>query len=520
MLNQKLIITYSNQRLRELKSNYKSINPIDKIITLEDLIIEYFEKNNFKIIIDEIIASSIIYKLIQENSVEYFDYLKADSDSLNTIYDFIVKSNRNEITFDKLLEGEKLKSVEKINTKYQKFKKDNSLVDISDIESYFLDNIGTIKFDEYDEVYIDDFFIEDLNFIRSKKQKKILEKYSSFKKLDTDDTLVNNPILIKPKNKIFDNIDEVKTAIKIARKLMEKGTSDNDILIVTTDIDEYAPLYKLFSDEYDMKGFSSLGTRLNSYYSSNNIEVKNTILKYETKIKTLKTFYKRIGLEFIDSLKEKIKYQMTIKDQRIGIEITEANQLIGTTKRYKHIILIGTDINHFPPKAKDSFLCSYENEIKYFYKDDFFLSSQMQYEKIKNLCDNLYILTASYSGKRELSSSIIIDKKIEKTIDVSNIKSISELAYENITQKANSKDNEDYYNSIKSNQFTKFDGLDVEGLNASHLSASQINRYNSCPLLYLYTNKLRLQAPGQEEEGFDAAEQGSLMHLCFEYSTG
>lgn len=207
---------------------------------------------------------------------------------------------------------------------------------------------------------------------------------------------------------------------------------------------------------------------------------------------------------------------MTIKDKKVGIEITEANQLIGTSKKYKHIILIGTDINHFPPKAKDNFLCTYNDEIKYFYKDDFFLSSQMQYKKIKTLCDNLYILSASYSGKRELTPSIIIDKKFDKQIDVSDILSVNELALINTTKRSNTKNIEEFYSSIKSKEFTKFDGLNVEGLNANHLSASQINRYNACPLLYLYTNKLRLQSPNQTEEGFDAAEQGSLMHLCFE----
>jgi len=32
----------------------------------------------------------------------------------------------------------------------------------------------------------------------------------------------------------------------------------------------------------------------------------------------------------------------------------------------------------------------------------------------------------------------------------------------------------------------------------------------------LYSNKIRLQAPNQDEEGFDVMEQGSLMHLCYE----
>lgn len=516
MLTQKLIITYSNQRLRTLKDNDRHVNSIDKVITIDDFIIEEFEKKNLKIIIDEFIGSSIIYKLIKENSIEYFNYLKADADSLNIIYDFILKCNRNEVFFDRLLEGDKLKAIEKINSLYQEFKKNNSFVDLSDIETWFLKNIDNVKISKYKDVYIDSFFIQDLSFIKSKKQKEILDKYSVLKKLDEDKNTSSSPILKTSQNEVFDNIDEVKTAIKIARKLMQEGVSDNEILIVTSDINEYAPLYKLFLDEFDMKGYSSLGTRLNSYYSSNNFDVKNAILKYNSRLDELEAIYKKIGLELTANLKGKVKYQITIKDEKIGIEMTETNQLIGSNKRYKHIIFIGADINHFPPKAKDSFLCKYEDEVKYFYKDDFFLSSQTQYSHLKSLCDNLYILSASYSGKRELSPSIIVDKKFDIQIDVSDIVSVNELAFMSVTKKTDCKNDEEFYKSIKSKEFTKFDGLDVDGLNAKHLSASQINKYNTCPFLYLYTNKLSLQSPVLEEEGFDAAEQGSLMHLCFE----
>lgn len=129
MLNQKLVITYSNQKLRQLKTNYKLINPIDKIITLDDLIVEVFEKKNFKIIIDKFIGSSIVYKLIQENIIEYFNYLKADDDSLSTI---------------------------------------------------------------------DSFCIQDLRFIKSKKQEKILENYSTLKKLPIEEEISEPQIIIKP----------------------------------------------------------------------------------------------------------------------------------------------------------------------------------------------------------------------------------------------------------------------------------------------------------------------------------
>jgi len=73
-----------------------------------------------------------------------------------------------------------------------------------------------------------------------------------------------------------------------------------------------------------------------------------------------------------------------------------------------------------------------------------------------------------------------------------------------------------YYESITSEAWSKFDGKEVEGINATHLSASQINKYLTCPLAYFYANKLGVETPRQTQEGFDAAEQGSLMHLCYE----
>ena len=75
---------------------------------------------------------------------------------------------------------------------------------------------------------------------------------------------------------------------------------------------------------------------------------------------------------------------------------------------------------------------------------------------------------------------------------------------------------EDFLTSITSNEFTKYDGLGVIGLNANHLSASQLGSYAKCPLKYLYINKLRIRTPREDEDGFDVAQMGTLMHSCFE----
>lgn len=43
-----------------------------------------------------------------------------------------------------------------------------------------------------------------------------------------------------------------------------------------------------------------------------------------------------------------------------------------------------------------------------------------------------------------------------------------------------------------------------------------MSSYAKCPLKYLYINKLRIRTPREEEDGFDVAQMGTLMHSCFE----
>ena len=109
----------------------------------------------------------------------------------------------------------------------------------------------------------------------------------------------------------------------------------------------------------------------------------------------------------------------------------------------------------------------------------------------------------------------MIDSEFDETINIKDVKSVSQLALSNQTRTPDA-NTSDYYASITSQSFTAYDGDGVQGIEATHLSASQINKYLSCPLAYLYSNKVKLKAPSQDEEGFDVMEQGSLMHLCYE----
>ena len=518
-LSQNLTITYSNQRARDLKVN-GSLHPLDKVITLEQFILELFEQHNFQLILDDTIGSSILYKIIQDQPIEYFTYLGSDADSLVTIYNFIVKCNRNDVSFDTLLDGAKLEALEQINTLYQAYKESHNLADIADIEERVLSAWDDEALNKYDNIFVDDFSVEEIHFIKSKKQEQILKKFEKYKKISQKKILnekmpLQTPKLIHPANVVFDTIDEVKTALKIARKLLEEGESADEILMVASDIQEYAPIYKLFLPEYGLQGYSSIGTPLSSFHNTSQPKVQRALDQYRSQLQSLEALYAKLGLTLSEASKENIKSSIKILDDKIGIELTEPNQLVGLHKTYKHIIFMGTDINHFPPSAKDNFLYSYDDDVKYFQANNYFTSSQTQLDELKRLSENLYIITSTYSGKRELTPSILLDGKFDDTIDLSHIKSVGELALhrETVVPEGNTKE---YYESIISDVLTKFDGDEVEGVEATHLSASQINKYISCPLAYLYSNKVRVKAPDQKDEGFDVMEQGSLMHLCYE----
>ena len=514
-LSQTLYISYSNQKARDIK-NFTA-KALDRVITLDSFILELFESKHFETIIDATIGTSIIYKIIQTQKIHYFDYLEEGALSLQTIYDFLIKCKRNEVAFEKLHSGEKLEALRAIDRAYEAYKTTHNLVDIADIEKSVYQSWDNSFVEKYKSIILDSFRIGGISYIESLFQERILQKIVPFatpiKRTGTISTSIK---LIKPSNEVFDNIDEVKTALRITRKLLEEGVNSEEILIVASDIQEYVPLYKLFLAEYGLKGYSSIGTPLSSFHMIENPQVQTVLSQYKSQVVQLTALYKKLGLTLTQNTKDALKNSFTVLDKKIGIEMTEPNQIVGLTQTYKHIIFLGTDINHFPPKASDNFLYSYDDALKYFYANNYFTSSQTQLEELKRLTENLYIITASYSGKRELTPSILISNEFDETIDISSIKSLSQLALENKTVIPDTQMQE-YYKSITGTELTKYDGLNVEGVEATHLSASQINKYISCPLAYLYSNKVKVRAPNQDEEGFDVMEQGNLMHLCYEH---
>lgn len=508
-LKQNLIITYSNQKARELKKTLK--NPLDKVVTLSAFVNDFFEKNSFKTEIKPIIATSFIYKTIKEEKIEYLDFISQNSDTLDLIYDFILKVNASRVELSKILKDEKLKAIDILNNKYQEFKNKNNLVDLNDILKLAIDDFFTNDFSKYEKIYLDSFEIKNIKFYKSNLELELLNLFSKVSTpLEKTANNNSNAKLFNLEKQPFDINDEVQSALKLARKLLEddENLKSSDICIVTTDINEYAPIFRLYLPKYEFKGFDSKGISLKLFNNKkiSNFQVKSAFENINKELKLYEKFCKKFNINIdLEKIKEKLINETYILEDKIGIELTEANQLIGLNKEFEHIIFIGTDINHFPPKRSDNFLFTSQIAQEYFCENNYFENSLLQYEELKKLAKNLYILYPKYKDKRELTASIIIDKNIENKIDISDIK-----AKKHKIQK------EDFLDSIISQDFTKYDGLDVKGVNSNHLSASQLGSYAKCPLKYLYVNKLRIKTPKEPEDGFDVAQMGTLMHSCFE----
>ncbi|MCT7447153.1 PD-(D/E)XK nuclease family protein [Aliarcobacter skirrowii] len=509
MIKQNLIITYSNQKVRELKKSLN--NPLDKVMTLQSYVNEYFEKNSSKITLKPIVATSFIYRTIKEEKIDYLDFISQNSDILDLIYDFILKVNASKVELSNILKGEKLKAIEILNKKYQEFKLNNNFVDSNDILKIVIKGFSKDNFSKYETIYLDNFEIKNIKLYKSSLELELLNKFSTITTpLNQNQITSNNAKLYRLDKQPFDINDEVESALKLARKLLEddENLKSSEVCIITSDISEYAPIFRLYLPKYGLKGYDSKGISLKLFNEkkSSNTQVKSAYENINQELKQYENICQKFGLNIdINKVRDKLIDETYILEDKIGIELTEANQLLGLNKEFEHVIFIGADINHFPPKRIDNFLYTSQIAQEFFCENNYFENSLLQYEELKKISKNLYIIYPRYKDKRQLSPSIIIDKNIENTVDISSIFA----KREKIKQ-------EDFLVSIFSQEFTKFDGVGVEGVKADHLSASQLGAYSKCPLKYLYINKLRVKKPSEEEDGFDVAQMGTLMHSCFE----
>lgn len=217
-LKQKLIITHSNQKARDIKENFAL--SLDKVITIDSFVQEFFEKNSFNKQLDSYTSKALIYKIIKDENIEYFDFISQGSGVLDLIYDFILKLNGSKAKIEELLEDKKLEAMKLINSKYSEFKIKNSFVDLNDIYTFAIENLNNYDFSIFEEVLIDSFEIENIKLYKSNLQLELINLLKSkFKELETfkNETNRTNAKLFRLSKEPYNIDDEVQSSLKLIK---------------------------------------------------------------------------------------------------------------------------------------------------------------------------------------------------------------------------------------------------------------------------------------------------------------
>ena len=439
------------------------------------------------------------------------------------MYDFLLRLSLNDVKIEAFgYTQEKQKAVKKLQNAYTKYKKEHNIFDRADIVKLASQKINDYL-KQFEKVYVDSFKIGDLTLHGSKVEIELLDKIKKHKYSSTIRRRKKAKETTLFANMAFNAYDEVRTAIKIAKKLMLDGENEEDIVIVASDKNEYLPYYYTLLDEYGMQGYDedgivlqSFGMELNALKFHPDVRVQKAFWRFWVQQKKIIQLSSHFNLP-ID--KERLKITLlqntTVKKERTGILFGDLYTLVSKERNYKHIIFIGADITHFPKKAKDNFLYTQRESQKHFFVSKPFEVAKTLYDELKKLSTNLYIIQAEYKGKRKLAPSIVVDKKIPNSFDIEEIKSRADYLKEQ--KRIVEPELEAYEQSISSAKFSVYDGLiEQRFTQGDKLSASALNTYRKCPMQYYFANVLELKAPQDEKEGFDAAQRGSLIHKCFE----
>ncbi|MEA2018928.1 MAG: DUF4062 domain-containing protein [Campylobacterota bacterium] len=406
--NKSLFISYSLEKANELLKNHSN-NTQDKEASLDTLIYELFTTNFLEIIIDSNIGTVIIYKIINEKNISYFSHLSNESKELTMIYDFFINCKRNEISIDTIGKDKKYKALQIISEEYATFKEINGLVDISDIEHIIYHNWDDQQLTSYRDIYIDNEY--NTNLMKSQLQHKIYTKICGLSNIKIIQSLHSDveATFVEPSTGkvIYTRDEEIVTSLKICKMLMFHGVESDDIVIVTSDINTYSPLYIKYLDNSYMKGFVRQGIPLN-LYSRTNIHSNNAYKEFDHKIEKIQYLCEKLNLKLTNEMKNNIKSTVFVQNERVGMELVDLKNFSGVGRQYKHVIFIGTDPELFPNKNTPNFLYTEDEDRKYFMRETSFNIAKKNFDELKRKADNIYILTAQNEWKQNEVENINI----------------------------------------------------------------------------------------------------------------
>jgi RecB family exonuclease len=503
-------------------------NPLARSLTLDNFIQAYYDRYGTMRIISADEALSIMASFLMAQNREHFDYITADGEAMEQIASFSIDLKRNNVTSESFgFVSAKQSELSELYTSYNAFLKKFGIGDRADMERFVLDAIMQDKttLSVFGEIIVDDFTQNDVHFETSKTQYKLLELLRSCgTSMSKEIEETNQPNFYEPTPAPFGLFDEVASALKIARTLLDAGESSDDILIVVPAIDEYAPVFESLYEAYGLQGYTSIGTPLSSllpqlkksdYHNESELFMLARNRQSQIKIDVEKTSDRlaSMGIGYNTTVAyEKAVEQSRIKSRsKVGLLLTEPNQLL-SIDRVKHLIFLGTDMGHFPPVSKEGFLASTQQRETLLHANSLYLSSLNHYTQMKAVAENIYIVTATYKGKTKLARSHLITEKCAP-FDISGILAPFELP--RVGKRIDDPQLDSYFSTIALSE-SPYDGYDAGGYEAKTLSASQLGSYAMCPRRYFFDRVLKISAPGTPEEGLDASEKGTIMHKCFE----
>jgi len=431
-----------------------------KAKTIASLIYNFHQKNSLKreisFLESKFIIKNIINSLKSLHKLKYFEYLNEFDDITN----FLVEVKRNKVDIGKLeFEEIKKNELKYILEEYNNFLKNNKLADIADMEKFVLQNI--------DEKHTVDKFVDgNIHFFDSVLQKEIYERIK-------DNVLEER--LPDKKTKIitiecFDEFDEAVKVFKLIRELIDKRENIENIKIFTTNIDNYFKIFETLSFEYKIPVYSTKGLEVKRYKKGRDYA--------KQKAKFLKRKFKKFGID-VDRKeleKEILNERFLVKN---GIEITETNQIY-LYKNIKHLFLVGTNIENFPPSRNINifYVKDYES---IFFKNSLFETSRSILNRMQRIADNII------ATHQKDNLSILIDKNpIERKFK---------------------------FNSIKDKIISNYKNVPFD---LKRGSVSQINTYTKCPKQYFFKYVLKLKSPQEELSDMDVMLKGKIMHSAFE----
>lgn len=536
MLSPKLIITSRKNRARELQEQSGTL--FAEVLTLEHFIRWLFERHAPYRLMGTLEQTESLRSIIAKGSYGHFGYLIRCHESLNNLHYFFEKCALNDVTIaDFKYPQPKSTELEAIHAAYSEYKENNSVSDWGDVCLWVLDYLEQAKEwkKTWSEIVLDD-FTADIPLIESKTERSILvilqKQADSMLKRECS----SKAKLLRPDIQPFDLHDEMRVAIRTARKLMEDGIRDTDILVVASSIDAYEPRFEMALREYGMQGYSQRGLPLRRYLElekkvsagkANNPkdpDLQRALIRIRELKRNLQqeeSLLEHLGIHLASEnrkkhLEEALKGAYIQPTTHSGIALTEPNQIAGLERRYAYILFVGTDISHFPPKSSDNYLFTQRDNERLFGTPNTYQTSAWHYKELKRLSDHLVLITASHAGKTRLSPSPILEEP-KGVLKISSVQSTLDCLKTGLMPEQPPL--REYLNALTTPERSVYDGEGIGSFEeyGQKLSASALSSYAKCPLQYYFNTILKLDAPRDSREGFEASDMGSIMHEAFEF---